>query len=53
MLRPIVFALALTRPFGLAACGDESADFCSDDLDCDDGFICEITNEDDGICVDE
>lgn len=46
-------ALFLALPLALAACGDESEDFCSDDLDCDDGLICEITNEDDGICIND
>lgn len=47
------FAL-LTVAAGFAtACGeDDEIDICSDDIDCNDGFICEITGQDDGICVD-
>ncbi len=48
--------IALSAPLTLAACGDDDeveVDVCSDDIDCDDGFICEITDEDDGICIEE
>lgn len=48
-----LLALLLASPVTLAACDDDEIeiDLCSDDLDCDDGFLCEITGEDDGICT--
>lgn len=55
MLRPLFLAFALlTTGVALTACNDEGEiDLCSDDLDCDDGFICEITGQDDGICIED
>lgn len=36
------------------ACNEEGQiDLCDDDLDCNDGLICEITGEDDGVCVED
>ncbi len=45
---------ALTALFVAPGCNDEGEiDICDDDLDCNDGFICEITGEDDGVCVED
>lgn len=52
-MRRALIALLIALPATLAGCGEDDDDWCSDDLDCDDGFICEITDEDDGICIAE
>ena len=52
----ITFLLAAALMMPLMACDDDGEveiDICSDDIDCDDGFICEITDNDDGICVED
>ncbi|MCA9571020.1 MAG: hypothetical protein KC656_24435 [Myxococcales bacterium] len=41
---------AFAAPF-VAACDSDEVDICSDDLDCDDGLYCEITGQDDGVCI--
>ncbi|MEZ4316215.1 MAG: hypothetical protein R3F61_01875 [Myxococcota bacterium] len=52
-LIPVLFALGALVP--VAGCEDDDIeiDLCSDDLDCDDGFICEITGQDDGVCIED
>lgn len=52
MIKNLTALALLALATGLTACNDEGElDICSDDIDCNDGFICEITGQDDGICI--
>jgi hypothetical protein len=51
-MRTIIFTAITAIALGLSGCNDEGeVDICDDDIDCNDGFICEITDNDDGICI--
>lgn len=48
------FFLAFAIPTTLVACADDDdSEICQDDLDCNDGFICELIEDDEGFCVGE
>lgn len=55
MLRTTLLIAAFAAPVALmGGCNEDGEiDICSDDIDCNDGFICEITGEDDGICIED
>ena len=55
-MRSLLATLLTLSAFGLAACDDDGEveiDICSDDLDCNDGFICDITDQEDGVCIED
>ena len=54
MFARFTLGLALLAPLATLGCNDDGEiDICSDDIDCDDGFICDITGEDDGFCIED
>lgn len=56
MFRALTLLSLAASAMVLQGCDEDTApeiDICSDDLDCDDGFICEVTGEDDGICTED
>lgn len=52
MHKTLFYLAMISMSATFVACDDEGEiDICSDDIDCNDGFICEITGQDDGVCI--